>query len=187
MKKVKSAFSKKRINAVVTAFFLMLFSLGVQAQSVWDKFEQHEEVNTVLVNKRMFDLMSKVKTDPNDKNQQQYLNLLKKLDHLRVYSSNHPRYSSELKTTAGTYLKSSGLDELMSLNENGQKVRISIKPGSGESIKELFMLVEDNAPNKETVVMSLKGNFELQDLSLLTDRMNLPASESIKKASKKKN
>ena len=39
----------------------------------------------IVVSKKMFDLMSKVKVDAKDKEMQQYMNLLKKLDNLQAY------------------------------------------------------------------------------------------------------
>jgi hypothetical protein len=40
-----------------------------------------------IVNKKMFDLMSKVKMDASDKEMQQYLALIKKKNNLRVFTT----------------------------------------------------------------------------------------------------
>jgi hypothetical protein len=37
----------------------------------------------------------------------------------------------------------------------------------------------------DTVLMSLTGNFDLGELSVLTDKMNLPGGTELRKASKK--
>jgi hypothetical protein len=39
---------------------------------------------------------------------------------------------------------------------------------------------------EETVLMSLTGDFDLEELSVLTDKMNLPGGDDLKKASKGK-
>ena len=42
----------------------------------------------------------------------------------------------------------------------------------------------DGSGNEETVLMSLTGNFDLDELSVLTEKMKLPGGEDLKKASK---
>ena len=65
-------------NLVVVIAFLMSSAVSF-AQNAFDKFEDKEGVTSVVVNKKMFEMMSKVKVDAKDKETQQYLNLLKKL------------------------------------------------------------------------------------------------------------
>jgi hypothetical protein len=47
------------------------------------------------------------------------------------------------------------------------------------------MFVE-GAPKEQTVLLSLTGEFDLNDISVLTDKMNLPGGDDLKKASKGK-
>ena len=47
------------------------------------------------------------------------------------------------------------------------------------------MFVE-GAPKQQTVLLSLTGDFDLNDISILTDKMNLPGGSELKKASKVK-
>jgi hypothetical protein len=42
------------------------------AQAVFDKFDGQDDVTSIIVNKKMFELMSKVKVDASDKETQQY-------------------------------------------------------------------------------------------------------------------
>ena len=67
---------KKLILSIVLVAFT---SIGF-AQNAFDKFEDKEGVASVIVNSKMFELMSKVKVDTKDKEAQQYLNLIKKLE-----------------------------------------------------------------------------------------------------------
>ena len=81
-------------------------------------------------------------------------------------------------------MKSASLEELMKINEKGKSVKIYVKSGASDSqIKELMMFVEGSG-NEETVLMSLVGDFDLNELSVLTDKMNLPGGDDLKKASK---
>jgi hypothetical protein len=48
------------------------------------------------------------------------------------------------------------------------------------------MFIEGGPKDKETVLMILTGDFDLNDISILTEKMNLPGGEDLKKASKGK-
>lgn len=153
-------------------------------QSLFDKFNGNENVTSVVVNKKMFSLLSKMKVE--DKETQQYVNLIKKLDNLKVFVTQNSTWANEMKATASKYLKTASLEELMQVNEKGKLVKIYVKSGATESqIKELFMFVEGSG-KEETVLMSLTGNFDLDELSVLTEKMSLPGGDDLKKASKGK-
>ena len=151
-------------------------------QTVFDKFEDQDGVTSVVVNKKMFTLLSKMKVE--DKETQQYVNLIKKLDNLRVFVTKSDKKADEMKAVSDKYIKTASLEELMKINDKGKSVKIFVKSGAGDSqIKELMMFVE-GGPNEETVLMSLVGDFDLNELSVLTDKMNLPGGDDLKKASK---
>lgn len=165
---------------------IALSSTVLFAQSAFDKYDGQENVTSVIVNKKMFELMSKVKVDGSDKEAQAYMALLKKLDNLKVFTTNSNKTASDMKSTVGSYLKANPLDELMRVNDSGKKVNIYVKSGATSSqVKELLMFIEGvNVKGNETVLLSLTGNFDLDEISALTEKMRLPGGDSLKKASK---
>lgn len=173
-------------NLVVVIAFLMI-SIFSFAQGSFDKFEDKDEVTSVIVNKKMFEMMSKVKVDAKDKEMQKYMGLLKKLDNLKVFTTSNTKISADMKATVNTYLKSNPLEELMRVNGDGKNVKIYVKSGANENIvRELLMFVEgSNVKDAGTVVLSLTGNFSLDEISMLTEKMSLPGGDDLKKASKK--
>ena len=172
------------MRKVILIVVLVLVSNTFFAQSVFDKFDNQDDITTIIVNKKMFSLMSKV--DTKDKESQQYLNLIKKLDNLKVFVTQSDKKSDEMKAVADKFIKTAGLEELMRINEKGKNIKIYVKSGSTDTqIKELLMFIEGSG-KEETVLMSLTGNFDLDELSVLTDKMNLPGGDDLKKASKKK-
>lgn len=183
--------NKKNLNLSFGKFFLltMIFafsSSAVFSQNGFDKFDGQDGVTSIIVNKKMFELMSKVKVDASDKETQQYLNLIKKLDNLKVFTTKSSRVEGEMRIVADKYIKTAGLEELMRVNENGRNVKILVKSGTTDSqIRELLMFIE-GAKNEETVLMSLIGNFDLNEISILTDKMRIPGGEDLKKATKVK-
>lgn len=172
-------------NFIITLVFALV-SHAFYAQGAFDKFDGQDDVTSVIVNKKMFDLMSKVKVDASDKETQQYIKLIKKLDYLKVFTTKNPKIEADMKASAEKYVKTAGLEELMRINDGGRNVRISVKSGATDSqVRELLMYV-DGAKNEETVLLSLTGNFDINEISVLTDKMQLPGGSDLKKASKGK-
>ena len=173
-------------NLVVVIAFL-ISSVASYAQGAFDKFEDKDGVASVIVNKKMFEMMSKVKVDAKDKQMQQYMNLLKKLDNLKVFTTSNAKLGADMKATVNSYLKSNPLEELMRVNGDGKNVKIYVKSGANENIvKELLMFIEGaNMKDANTIVLSLTGNFNLDEISMLTEKMSLPGGDDLKKASKK--
>lgn len=162
-----------------------LFSIIGFSQSAIDKFEDKDDVTSVVVTKKMFELMSKVKVDAKDKEMQQYLSLLKKLDNLKVFSSTNAKIGTEMKAAVSNYLKSNPLEELMRVNEDGKNVKIYIATvGNSSLVKELLMHIEGSSKDIPHVILSLTGEFNLNEITSLTDRMNLPGKNELEKASK---
>src|ERR1700712_5396903 len=87
-------------------------------QTVFDKFDGQDDIATVIVNKKMFTLLSKM--DVKDKETQQYVNLIKKLDNLRVFVTSNDKKADEMRTTSDKYIKTAALDELMRITEKGK-------------------------------------------------------------------
>jgi len=173
---------KKLIITLVVVFVSSPFF----AQSAFDKFDGQEEVTSIIVNKKMFELMSKVKVDTSDKEAQQYMNLIKKLDNLKVFTTQNSKVESDMKATADKYIKTAGLEELMRINDKGKNIKIMVKSGATDTkIKELLMFVEGGNA-EDTVLMSLTGDFDLSEISVLTDKMRIPGGDDLKKATKGK-
>jgi Na+-transporting NADH:ubiquinone oxidoreductase subunit NqrC len=174
---------KTMSKKIILILGLVLVSNTLFAQSVFDKFDNQDDITAVVVNKKMFSMLSKV--DAKDKQSQQYINLIKKLDNLKVFATANDKKSDDMKAVADKYIKTAGLEELMRINEKGKTVKIYVKSGATDSqVKELLMFIEGSG-KEESVLMSLTGNFDLDELSALTDKMNLPGGDELKKAGKK--
>ena len=167
------------------AFLFLLITHSFFAQSVFDQFEGITGVDVVTINKKMFDLMSKVKLDTSDKETQQYMNLIKKIDHLKVYRTQNERISIQMRLTTEKYAKTAGLEDLISASEGGKKVKILGRQSVDETkLKELLLFVEGNKTD-DTVLMTITGDFDLNEVPALTDKMKIPGSAELRKAVKK--
>ena len=169
----------------IVSIILLVLASPVFSQSVFDQFEGIETVSAININKKMFELMSKVKLDTSDKETLQYMSLIKKIDNLKVYRTQNERIAMQMRLTSEKYTKAIGLNELMAINDGGKLVRIHSKQGSSETqLKELLLFIED-PKTKETVLMSIIGDFDLNEVPALTDKMKIPGSAELRKVGKK--
>ena len=171
---------KKNIIIVLVAVLPLLgFS-----QSMFDKFEDLDNVSAVVVNESMFKLLSKINVEVDDKEAQDFMDIAQNLKNLKVFITEDKKISSEMQTTMEKYLKSSSLQELMRVKDKDANVKFYIKSGKDEDhVSELLMFVtgikngnlEINDRKFETVLLSLTGDIDLNKIGSLTQKMNLPS------------
>jgi len=171
-----------KIKKVLLTLLIAFASHSFYGQTVFDQFDGKDEIVSVIVNKKMFELMSKVKVDASDKETQQYLKLIQNLDNLKVFSTTNSKAALEMKTVADNYIKSAALEELKKVNENGKQVTIDVKSAGNNQLKEFLMFIVDNTNGiNRSVLMSLTGVFSLKDIPVLTDKMQIPGGTELKK------
>ena len=176
------------MRKIILTTLLVLMPVLTFGQSALDKFDGQDDVTSIVINKKMFELMSMMAVDSLDRSAHDYQELIKKIENLKVYSTTSKRATTEMKSAYKKYLKSAGLQELMRVSENGSSsVKIAVKPIlGGNKIKELGMFLEGTSELNPTVLMSLTGDFDLNEVTTLTDKMKIPGSEELKNATKQK-
>jgi len=174
----------KTLKTFVIGFVLALLPLSTFAQSVFDKFEDMDDVKVVVVNKSLFTLMSNIgeESDPD------YLNLIKGLSELKFFVTENQDIAKQMQTTFNAYLKKSKLTELMRAKDGNNVVRIYVKQTKDPNfVKELLMYVNATENGKKQgIIVSLTGNIDLKKVSKLTAKMNIPGSEHFKDIKSKK-
>ncbi|WP_278036033.1 DUF4252 domain-containing protein [Flavobacterium nitratireducens] len=175
------------MKKVILTMLVAFASTSFYGQAVFDQFNGKDEVVSVVVNKKMFELMSKVKVDASDKETQQYLKLIQNLNDLRVFSTTNKAAAQKMKEVADGYIKTSAMEELKKVNENGKQITIDVKrTGNSNVMNEFVMFIQDDTNGmSRTVLMSLTGVFNLEDISILTDKMQIPGGTELKKLTQK--
>lgn len=192
----KSIMSKKL--AIIVA--IALAPIVTFGQSIFDKYEDLDEVSSVIVNQKMFSMLASINIDLDDPEAQGYVDMVKKITGFKVFSTGDEKVSANMKATVDKYLKSSDLEELMRIKDGNQTVKIYVKEGKDDNhVKELLMFVtglkeftkgEDITINGkkreiETVLLSLTGDIDLRQISKLTNQMNIPGGKHLEKAGDK--
>src|SRR5690606_14584419 len=92
---------------------------------------------------------------------------------------------TDMKATVDKYLGTKKMEKLMRDSDAGKNEKIYVNSGGSKTqVKELLMYI-DGKGSDESVIVSVTGNFDLNDISALVDKMNIPGGEELKKASKK--
>jgi len=172
-----------KINKIILAAFLVMSVWVTNAQSQFDKFEDIEGVTSVIVTQKAFSLMSKIGSESDD----EYLNMIKNIESLRVFATESLEVAVQMEAAVKSYLKTANLEELMRVKDGDSNVIIYVKEGKSEDfVKELFMFVKDSdKTSKESVIISLTGEIDLNQVAKLTQKMDLPGGEHLEKANNK--
>lgn len=179
---------KKAILIIAIAFLPFLSSAQ---SSVFDEFDGNDDVTTIVVSKKMFELMAKFGGQSEEA--KEYADMVGGLDGLKVFTTENHEIATAMQSTVEKYLKSSKLSELMRVNDKDANVRIYIKEGKDDDhVEELLMFVngiekhfEGSERSAEAVIVSLTGNIDLNKIAELTEDMNISGSEHLKSAKKK--
>ena len=162
------------------------------SQSVFDKYEDLDDVTSVVVNKNMFNLLMKMDVDVDDPEAKEFMEIAKSLNGLKVFVTEDTKVSSDMQATVDRYLKSASLQELMRVKDKDANVKFYIKNGKDDDhVSELLMFITGikdadvsiNDRQIETVLLTLTGDIDLTKIGALTKKMNLP--DELSKAEKK--
>jgi len=171
---------KKFITTVVLA---ALPFVGIAQTTAFSKLEDVEGIASVSLNKEMFQMLGSLEDSAKDEKAKSYLDLAGSIDNLKVYTTTEKKYKKQLKEVAAEYLKSNPLQELMSVNKDGAKIRIYVKQGADESIiKEGLILVENDDKKENAVLLSFTGNVNLKDIQDLKEFKNFTGGKGEKGA-----
>ncbi len=179
------------MKKLILILALSITPLFVTAQSYFDSLEDLDDVTSVIVNANMFNLMSNIDINTEDPEAKEYLELIRNITSLKVFVSNNKASATKMKKMMATYLKKSSLKELMRVKEGDANIKFYVKEGSNSTkVSELLMFVQNtdltvNDSKIETVLLTLIGDFDLNQVSKLTSKMNIPGGKHLKNVKNK--
>lgn len=166
------------IRTVLLASILCVSTAS--AQSLFDKYSRNEQVTSVVISESMFKLFAKMQVIVDDPDAQAFMELAKEITSLRVLTTSNESIASSIKEDAFEYASSRRLTELMVVRDEDSQVYFYAESSRDEHIRELLMLVTElknvnlNGRKFETVLLSITGDLDLEKISLLASKMNLP-------------
>jgi hypothetical protein len=122
------------------------------------------------------------------------------INNFKVLVSSNQSISNDMLKWVNQQVSKQELDELMSINDQEAEITFYVKKGKKEDyVEQLLMYVNEpiqstsgnsnlniNGREIKTVLMLLEGNIDLNKISKLTDQMNLPGGNQLRKAQQKK-
>jgi hypothetical protein len=149
------------ITLLLAAMPLVTFA----QKEAFAKFEGVEGIESITINKKMFEILASVDSSSVGKDVAPYLDTASGLDYVNVFTTSDKKYKKQLKDAVGDYLKTNPLQELISVTDNGSKIKVYVKQGSEESIiTEGLVFIENNDKKEEAVLVSFTGNINLNDI-----------------------
>jgi hypothetical protein len=175
------------MKKIVVIAVALLLSYTLKAQvSLFDKYEDNDEVTSVIINKKAFSMLHKAA--PDSQEGADFKRVVDGFNNMRIFTSEEPKMAAELRGTFDKYLKGSNLVELMRVNDKDAHVNIYVKEGkSDDYVTEFAMLVDEmnvgeiNNREAELVIILITGNINLKDIAKITEDMNIPGNEHVKK------
>jgi len=165
--------NKKMYKKIITIIAFAIVPMITFAQtSVFDKFEDMDDVSTVVVNSEAFRMLSKM--GGSSAETKEYTDMISGLTELKVFTTESNSIATKMQTTVKHYLKKNSMVELMRAKDKRGNVKIYVRKGKSEDfVKELLMYINgmDKASGKpEAIILSLTGNIDLNKINQLTDK-----------------
>ncbi len=166
--------------------FVLLLGFDFYGQSFTEKYEDIDEVTSVIVSEEMFKLLGSI--TPEGKEAKEEMQALKDLTGLTIISTDNPQYKEQMLVDAKQYITQKNMKELLRINDNQANVKFYTIRGDNEYIaKELMMLVVKKGEPQEVVVMDLKGKIDLRKLSKLNSKVKMVDKKYFEEVEQKMN
>lgn len=189
---LKTRTMKNRL--IVLVMVIMLLPITGMAQNVFEKYSDSPDVTYVNIKPKMFQMLAKMGVNIDDPEAKSYMEMVKSITSFKTIVTDNKGISSDISKWVKS--RSSSLEELMEVKDDGTEVKFYVQEGKdADHVKELLIFVsgidkamkgkgvEINGENRniETVVVSLTGNINLNEISKLTDKMNIPGGKHLDK------
>lgn len=128
---------------------------------VFKKISDMDHVTSVYISPKMFQLMSKMEDE--DKSMKE---LVSRIRNLQILSSSTPSAINIMRREMNALHKSKGYEELVRVKEGKESSVISSKKQG----KMYDYILTSDSPDEYTIIF-LQGNFSLEEVQLIMDRM----------------
>ena len=95
------------MKKIVVVLSLFIAPIIISGQSIFEKYEDQEHVTSVVVNQKMFKMLANIDVQTNDPDSDAFINQVKMLDNLTVYTTDNIGVSNSMKKDVEKYIKNS--------------------------------------------------------------------------------
>ena len=190
--KLKTRKMKNKLIVLVMAIMLIPLA-GMAQKNIFEKYSDDADVTYVSIKPKMFQMIAKMGINVEDAEAKAYMDMVKSITSFKTIVTDNKVISADISKWVKS--RSGGLEELMEVKDDGTEVKFYVKEGKdADHVKELLIYVNgiDKVMNEkveingkerkiETVVVSLTGDIDLNEISKLTDKMNIPGGSHLEK------
>ncbi|MHC5202907.1 DUF4252 domain-containing protein [Myroides sp. LJL119] len=167
----------RKIIIYTAILLLTTVQISLAQSDEFTKFESNKQVNSIVVNKKMFDMMSNVKIDPNNSTEKDYFDAIKKINSLRVYTTTQPKVKDQMLLAINQYVGSKKLKQHASKNTPEATITIYINNNGTEKDLNNFLSFHESTKGKEHIIFIVEGHLSLQEINAVAKKMDLPIKE----------
>tara|TARA_R110002126_G_scaffold156740_1_gene304162 strand:+ start:1432 stop:2022 length:591 start_codon:yes stop_codon:yes gene_type:complete len=190
--KLKTRTMKNKLIVLVMVIMLLPLT-GMAQKNIFEKYSDDPDVTYVSIKPKMFQMIAKMGINIEDAEAKAYMDMVKSITSFKTIVTDNKTISADISKWVKS--RSGGLEELMEVKDDGTEVKFYVKEGKdADHVKELLIYVngidkvmdekiEINGKERkiETVVVSLTGDINLNEISKLTDKMNIPGGSHLEK------
>ncbi|EGV44007.2 DUF4252 domain-containing protein [Bizionia argentinensis JUB59] len=187
---------KKYTLMFVLALIMMPFAS--QAQDIFTKFSDNPDVTYVSIKPKMFQMLAKMDINTDDPESKEYISMVNSITSFKMISTGNKSISDDVAKWVKS--RKSSLEELMVVKDDGMNMTFYVQEGrDSDHVSEFLMFVDGlgaitkdmdvNMNGKkrefETIVVSLTGDINLNQISKLTQKMGIPGGKHLENTNKK--
>ena len=149
------------MKQIIVTALLVLVCTGAKAQrELFDKYEDTKGVTTVFVSKAMLNLAGGLAAIGDKK----IGKMAGKMDGIRILNCERKSLIPEIKKAAQAIYSRDNYEEIVRVNEEGQRVVIYQRPLKGGKSEFALLTVEENSLS----IININGTITLEDMKQFT-------------------
>ena len=163
------------MKKIILLIALTITSMVTSAQSFFDVLEDMDGVDMVVVNKDMFELLSKFNPDKmKDNEAMQIFAMINDLKSFKMFSTDDSFIADKMEIMTNTAIKKHNLTELMRIKEDDSRIKIYVKSTKNkEYVSEVLMFIKgidkQTKGISKSMIISLTGSIDITKMSDLAD------------------
>jgi len=163
------------MKKIILLIALTVTSMVTSAQSFFDALEEMDGVDMVVVNKDMFELLSKFNPDKmKDNEAMQIFAMINDLKSFKMFSTDDSFIADKMEIMTNRAIKKQNLTELMRIKEDDSRIKIYVKSTKNkEYVSEVLMFIKgidkQTKGISESMIISLIGSIDINKMSDLAD------------------
>lgn len=150
-----------KTKSIYILLFLCCASICFAQDKLFEQYADMDDVTSVYISKKMFDLMPDIETGRLD-----LKDLRGKIDNLQILTTDREDLCAKMRKDFKNLVTQSH-EELMRIKDGKDKVTFYVQQ-ENELIREMLMLADSD---DEFVIIRLKGKFTLEDIQKIAKQV----------------